>query len=682
MKPMTMAGVILAMTLAALPPLTAEDKKANVLLQSAQAKATIQGDLKAAIELYGQAVKEAGANRALAAKALVQMAGCYQKLGDAESRKIYERVLRDYADQKEAVAMARARMGGNAAAQNVGIVTRQVWTGPQMAFYASVSPDGRSLSFVDQQTGNLALHDLATGKDRSLTNKGTWADSSEYAEESAFARDGKRVAYSWFNKDGRYDLRLAGVESTGAANPRVLYANEDVTWIGAKDWSPDGQWIAVRLERKDRTAQIGLVSTSDGSLRVLKSVDWGDSTKMSFSPDGQYLAFDLPSSEGSRDRDVFVLAVDGSREIPAVAHPADDTVVGWTPDGKHLLFTSDRAGSAGIYALAFEGGKPRGAAKLIKADIGQALAIGMTRSGVLYFGLAPGSRDFLTASVDFESGKVLVPPVPAVHRFLGTNYGPDWSPDGRYLSYVSYRLRQANVLEIHSAETGQTRELRPRLRYFNFPRWSPDGRSFITQGTDFKGRHGIYRIDAQTGQVEPIVLSAPGQESEIPQWAPDGKRIFYRRGDGAHKNDSLVERELASGAEREMLRGTDLRWFSVAPDGQHLACATIDPATKEDALLIVAVAGGDRRDLLRPGSGFGNPQWTPDGRFILLRKEGEIWAVAPAGGQPRKIDLGVARILDLRVHPDGRQIAFMTRNNTPDEVWVMENVLHGLNAGK
>jgi Tol biopolymer transport system component len=657
-------------------------RSAEVQMKAAQQKAEVEGDLKGAIEAYRKVVAAAGSNRALAAQALVRMAECYQKLGNSEARKIFEQVVHEYADQKEAVMLARARLGDSAAANNAGVVTRQVWTGSQVAIYAAVSPDGRHLSFVDQQTGNLALHEVASGKDRPLTNKGGWSDSSEYAEESAFSRDGRQVAYAWFNKDGRYDLRMADAESTGAPNPRVLYTNEDVIWIGAKDWSPDGKWIAVQLERNDRTMQLGVVGARDGSLRVLKSVEWGDSTKMCFSADGRYVAFDVPSSEGSRERDVFVLAVDGSREIPAVVHPANDTVVGWTPDGKHLLFSSDRTGSMGIYALPFEGGTRQGIARQIKSDIGQAVTLGLTRSGVLYFALTPGSRDFLTASIDFESGTILTQPVPAVQRFLGTNYGPDWSPDGRYLSYVSYRRKEANVLEIHSAETGQDRELRPRLRYFNLVRWSPDGRSFVAQGTDLKGRQGIYRIDGQTGQVEPIVVSAPGVESQIPQWAPDGRKIFYRRGDGARKNDSLVERELASGSEREMLRGTDLRWFSVAPDGKQLACATVDPATKEAALFVLAVAGGERRDLLRPSNGFGFPQWTPDGRLILLRKEGELWAVAPEGGQPRKIDLGVARVLDVRVHPDGRQIAFMTRNDTPQEVWVMENLLRGLNARK
>ena len=40
----------------------------------------------------------------------MRMAECYQKLGDAESRKIYEQVVKDYADQKEAVTLARARL--------------------------------------------------------------------------------------------------------------------------------------------------------------------------------------------------------------------------------------------------------------------------------------------------------------------------------------------------------------------------------------------------------------------------------------------------------------------------------------------------------------------------------------------------------------------------------------------
>ena len=50
-------------------------------------------------------------NRAVAAQALVRMAECYQKLGDSESRKIYEQIVRDYTDQKDAVTVAKAHLG-------------------------------------------------------------------------------------------------------------------------------------------------------------------------------------------------------------------------------------------------------------------------------------------------------------------------------------------------------------------------------------------------------------------------------------------------------------------------------------------------------------------------------------------------------------------------------------------
>ena len=125
--------------LLALP--AAAQVKAEVALRAAMETETVKGDLKGAIEQYKK-VAQAG-DRAIAARALIRMAECYQKLGDAESRKIYERVVREYADQNEAVAVARTRLGGSAVAHSAGIVTRQVWTGPKVDVTGAVSPDGR-----------------------------------------------------------------------------------------------------------------------------------------------------------------------------------------------------------------------------------------------------------------------------------------------------------------------------------------------------------------------------------------------------------------------------------------------------------------------------------------------------------------------------------------------------------
>ena len=55
-------------------------------------------------------------------------------------------------------------------------------------------------------------------------------------------------------------------------------------------------------------------------------------------------------------------------------------------------------------------------------------------------------------------------------------------------------------------ETGQLREVKLKLGYFLFARWSPDGKELLTIGTDLRGRNnGLYRIDVHSGEATLIV---------------------------------------------------------------------------------------------------------------------------------------------------------------------------------
>ena len=103
----TVAAVVLIAPVAA-----QKTSEADTLLAAAQQKETLEGDPNAAIKQYSAIVsKYAKTDRAVAAMALVHMAECYQKIGDAAARKIYEQVVREYSDQKEAAALARAGLG-------------------------------------------------------------------------------------------------------------------------------------------------------------------------------------------------------------------------------------------------------------------------------------------------------------------------------------------------------------------------------------------------------------------------------------------------------------------------------------------------------------------------------------------------------------------------------------------
>ena len=224
--------ILLAGLFAASLATAQKNDQAEVLLQAAQHKALVDGNLEEAIQLYKNIIANHAGDRAVAAKALVQMGQCYEKLGKVEAHKAYQRVLRDYADQREQVTIARRLLAALTrparAADPSAMVARRIWAGPGVDILGGPSPDGRYLSFVDGSTGDLAVRELATGKNRRLTNKGSWYESKEYAEYSRVSPDGKQVAYVWFNKDLSHELRLIGIDGS---DPRVFYQNDQLGHI-------------------------------------------------------------------------------------------------------------------------------------------------------------------------------------------------------------------------------------------------------------------------------------------------------------------------------------------------------------------------------------------------------------------------------------------------------------------
>ncbi|MBZ5585311.1 MAG: hypothetical protein LAQ30_24530 [Acidobacteriia bacterium] len=563
------------------------------------------------------------------------------------------------------------------------------WSGPKVDLYGAVSSDGRYLSYVNWETGDLALHDIVADTDRLLTNAPPWTSGSEYAEESAISRDGKQVAYAWYNTKRRFELRIVNLQTSGFPAPQQLFDSEDVSRIAPYDWSPDGKWLAVGLQRNDGTAQIGLVSPQEGSLRVLKSVV-AIPTRMFFSPDGKYLGLDLPAGD-MPDRDILVLTVGDAGETKAVTGPSQDIMMGWSPDGKRLLFASDRSGSMGLWAIPMADGKPQGPLEFVRPNI-DPKSLGVTASGALYLGATIDDRDIHLASLDFNTGKLLSPPVRPIQTLTGSNSQPEWSRDGKYMAYV--RTKRASepgraggnrVLAIRSVETGQVRELQPNLSMIFLPSWAPDGRAFVFEGTDFQGREGIYRIDAETGEAAPIAVSPPEGRFRMPQWSPDGKKIYYTV--TPYRDAALIERDLASGSERRLIPRANLLYLSLSPDGRFVSGASFDSSGKSSSLLLIPIDGGEPRELLRvtaPQRFWPMVAWMPDGQGVVVRKllfdsenaAEELLLVPVGGGQPRKleIDTRYLNVSRINIHPDGRQVAYLG-GDKKNEVWVLENFL-------
>lgn len=675
-------GVLMALAAGVL----AQQRQAEIDLQAAIRAETVDGDLQRAIAMYDELTTKHKGNRAVVATALVRMAQAYEKLGRNQARAVYERILRDYTDQPDAVRTARARLTLDNPSVAKG--DRAVWTGPKVDMFGQVSPDGRFITYVDWGGDqNLIVHDMLTNTDRPLTATGPSIGFSQFAEFSTISRDGKQVAYAWYNDKSRYDLRIVPLHGTSVARARVLFPGSDeIRGIAPRDWSPDGKWIAVTLRRDDGTKQIGLVAIADGSLRVLKSVDWRGAETMRFSPDGRLLAYDLPVGESNSECHIYLLAVDGSSESAVVAHPSKNKFMAWSPDGRYLLFATDRAGSPALWAQAVELGKARGTPRLIRSDIGDSWPLGLTDAGTLYV-FKPGFANYVHVSgIDLPERKVLPLQASDFQRFVGSGGGPTWSRDGKFLAYKVCGTASASScgVAIVSQDTGQVREIYPKLSYLGSKRWAADGKSFLIDGTDFKGRRALYRADAQTGEIA-FVHERPGA---IVQWAPDDSKIYYRRG------GSIVERELASGAERELFGeravGNSVS-IKVSPDGRTIAA--VETAGVVDTLYLIPVSGGAPVELLRTKAGerFNGflLQWTPDNRAVLLPKavgslEGPrtFWVVPADGSAPRELDFksqDVGSGGGFAIHPNGRQVAFTAQaSKRGHEVWALENFLPAL----
>src|SRR5262249_175844 len=148
--------------------------------------------------------------------------------------------------------------------------------------------------------------------------------------------------------------------------PKYRTLVDNGAFISADAFSPDGQFIAGYVGHKDnKTAHIGLLSVADGSLRLLKAVPGGLNANPRFSPHGRYLAYDF-RDEGSFHTDIHVISVDGTSDVPAVVNSGQDHVLGWSQDGKQLVFASDRTGTRGLWSLPVSDGRPQGAPKFLR----------------------------------------------------------------------------------------------------------------------------------------------------------------------------------------------------------------------------------------------------------------------------------------------------------------------------
>jgi len=581
---------------------------------------------------------------------------------------------------------------------------------------AAVSADNRLVCYPKyDESGELVVHNLVTGKEHIIKASAGAAGHESDPLWPVFSPDGRTIAYmvvdeqedpKW-EKAHQRGLYLIG---TDGSNKRLL-CRGNIPIV----WSSEGKRILVTIASKDDPSYIVWVSTEDGSIekRVEFPKRW---QAASLSPDGRYLAFDRPQ-EGDPNAtwfagrwDIFALDLNTGQESAIARNPAGEVLLGWAPSGKHILFLSDRMGTWDAWLQPVADAVPAGQTQLVCRNLGHVRPGRFAQDGSYYYQVAYNSSRIYFGEIDLHTAQV----VSAPKALEGTGFDTcvDWSPDGRFAAYCSRNPDRPSPFTIHihdvAAGTERRFELDAKLELVRYLRWSPDGKSLLisslwnyTLGSEYNEKEGIdsrvYRIDIESGKGS-VLMQSKRRRVKGAELSPDGKTLFYscssilRDEQDRAGNSLLIRRDLASGEEKplfEFSAGTG--WsFAVSRSGEFVAIAPNEQKGSSDALtkkiMVIPSAGGQITELVRwdetPGAIWG-VAWTPDGNgivFVLQRDINddttmELWYVLTDASPPRKImeaDLGGWS--GVRVHPDGRRIAFDAARPFY-ELWVMENFL-------
>ena len=379
------------------------------------------------------------------------------------------------------------------------------------------------------KNGNWALYliPLGSGTPRRLTG----AKAPDIDLSPAFSRDGRRLAYvACVNFSGR-SCRVSVLELGGDYTPegpprRLANARQNRSIV----WSRDGASVVYDTNTRGRF-ELWRVAVDGGGEPERLEMAGDHSRHPAIAPAGDRLAFE----RATQGLSVYKLRAKGEPE-PVLVSTAWDYNPQFSPDGRHIAFSSGRSGDV--------------------EEIWRASADG---SGAEQLTRGPGTRQTL----------------------------PAWSPDGRHIAFESSGADARTDIWVIPAEGGVPRRVTTDPGDENAPVWSRDGkRIYFLSDRDDAGRGGgrdIWLVPSEGGRSRRVT---EGGSSPVAFESADGKTLIYQSrvvyestdvkpyltfGDGP-----LLAVPIAGGAPREVVSCVrSLSWAVVDTGVYYSPCGSL-----------------------------------------------------------------------------------------------------------
>jgi TolB protein len=204
------------------------------------------------------------------------------------------------------------------------------------------SPDRRFLVFTtyrNRNTQDIDMIELATGKRWTLVAQGGLNITP------VFSPDGNALAYA-SSHEGNAELYRLDTR-TKAVQRLTTNAAGDLS----PSWSPSGREIAFTSDRGGGP-QIFLMSADGSNVRRL-TFDGDYNAAPAWSPRGNWIAYVCRTSK--KEYKLCVITPDGQKHLQLTTGLGVDDSPSWSPDGRHLVFSSTVDGKSQIYMINADG---------------------------------------------------------------------------------------------------------------------------------------------------------------------------------------------------------------------------------------------------------------------------------------------------------------------------------------
>jgi Tol biopolymer transport system component len=690
---------LLTLVLFALCAAAQQPSSAETLLQSGIKKETVDANLPGAIADYKKAINAARSDRAVAARALFQLAQCYRKQGDAQAKATLERIVREFAEQPLA-AQARAQLASLAVPPNAGGMRLQKLVNERAYACSSVSFDGRLLGCAVAWFEEAAVYEIATGKMRILTSLRKETPANRFINTFAISPDGRTMALHIYRSGGVFS-EIAFVPTDGSGGLKTVYKHPNNGWLDVVAWTPDGKEILTTLAggRGMKTSPVLALNVATGATRTLREIP-GDLqwVHTGFSPDGRWLAVNVPSAE-PRSYRVEIWDAAG-RTVSQVGESAGDgAFAGWSPDGKFILLSSTQGKQAELFKYPVSEGKVTGPPQTIRISVeGFTRSKGIDSNGTLYFTGGRVDSSIFAVPFDPAAGVFTGAEKQISSAAMGQQGFGNWSPDGKkfvawsFEQVASQSITKPQVL-VRTIPEGPETVATPESGFWanHMPRWDSEGKHLRMLATSGRGYVRLSHLDPISGKVTPASAPIPLTNiNQTPDWSPDGRTLYQR------KDGDLYSIDAQTGAEKLIYKHppeeSGVRNTTTSPDGKRLAFFGATRIMKSGGewtgtshwwIHVLDLATGAMKNIEAPhGFGFGASTlaWSPDGKYLVYAASGEklpsLWIVPSDGSAPPTAlskPLG-GRVMHIAFTPDGKTLSYSLMVQHED-VWMMSNFL-------